>query len=588
MIVAMKKIAVIVPSGEANISIEHLANLGMLHVEHQKAPQGKEIHTLGEEITLVSEAIKILSLPEFKKVPLADCRETPSDWRFAAKHVVDLFKRLAHLEDFSRTLLNQIEDWRVWGDFEPKAIEALKAKDILVRLYQVPVKEITKIPKELIVQKLFTKASIAYCAVISRQKIEIPFKEIIAPKISLEQMRLRLFKDQQAIEEITHQLHAQLCYRSSLIDIREKIIKELEFYEALYGMGDVTHIRYISGYVPYDAVTPLKKAAKQYGWALMVQDPAQTDIVPTLVRNPRWISIINPVFRLIEVVPGYQELDISFWFLIFFSIFFGMLVGDAGIGVVFVIATFTAQKKLAFKIKDKSIFILFYILSLCAIIWGVLTGTFFGQAWLPKQIQPLIPALRDDKNVQTFCFFLGAVHLSIAHTWRFLIKLPALAALSDIGWISVLWGGFFLARLLILGEILPFFTPWLFIIGSILVVLFSNPQKNIFKGIGSGLSTLLLNAVNSFTDIVSYIRLFAVGLASVAVADSFNAMALSIGYNSVLTGIATTLILVLGQALNAVLGPMSVLVHGLRLNVLEFCSHLDIKWSGFMYKPLKR
>ena len=97
-----------------------------------------------------------------------------------------------------------------------------------------------------------------------------------------------------------------------------------------------------------------------------------------------------------------------------------------------------------------------------------------------------------------------------------------------------------------------------------------------------------MNLVNSFTDLVSYIRLFAVGLATVAVADAFNKMAMDIGYSGVIQGAITSLILLLGHTLNVLLGPMSILVHGVRLNVLEFCSHLDITWSGFSYKPLRR
>jgi V/A-type H+-transporting ATPase subunit I len=123
--------------------------------------------------------------------------------------------------------------------------------------------------------------------------------------------------------------------------------------------------------------------------------------------------------------------------------------------------------------------------------------------------------------------------------------------------------------------------------GSILVILFTDPQKNILKGIGSGLQNFLLSVVNSFTDVVSYVRLFAVGLAGVAVADSFNSMAMDSGFGSISSGLVAAAILIIGHSLNIVLGPMSVLVHGVRLNVLEFCSHIDIKWSGFEYKPLK-
>ncbi|MBM3243727.1 MAG: hypothetical protein FJZ12_02705 [Candidatus Omnitrophica bacterium] len=308
-------------------------------------------------------------------------------------------------------------------------------------------------------------------------------------------------------------------------------------------------------------------------------------MVPTLVRNPRWLNIISPVFKIIEVVPGYKELDISLWFLIFFSIFFGILIGDAGYGLVYFLLTFLVQKKLGARFKDKSAFVLLYILSSCAMLWGVLTATFFGQEWLPSWVRPLLPALRESKSMQTFCFLLGALHLSIAHSWRAILKFPALSFLADIGWIIILWLAFFIAKLLVLGDSLPVFYPYLITAGVTLVVLFTNPSRNVLKSLGSGLGSLLLNIMNNLTDIVSYIRLFAVGLATLAVADAFNKMAMDIGFGSILSGVLTSLILLIGHLLNIVLGPLSILVHGVRLNVLEFCSHLDIKWIGFTYKP---
>jgi len=123
----------------------------------------------------------------------------------------------------------------------------------------------------------------------------------------------------------------------------------------------------------------------------------------------------------------------------------------------------------------------------------------------------------------------------------------------------------------------------------ILVLFFSSPQRNIFKTIGSGLGTIALSLVNNFTDVVSYIRLFAVGLAGVAIADAFNAMAAGIiKKGDFLTIIASVLVVVFGHALNIILGPMSVLVHGVRLNVLEFCGHANVTWNGFAYKPFGR
>jgi V/A-type H+-transporting ATPase subunit I len=93
-----------------------------------------------------------------------------------------------------------------------------------------------------------------------------------------------------------------------------------------------------------------------------------------------------------------------------------------------------------------------------------------------------------------------------------------------------------------------------------------------------------LSLVNNFTDVVSYIRLFAVGLAGVAISNTVNTLAGSAGNGNIL---AQSLIIFAGHTINMLLGPMSVLVHGIRLNVLEFSSHANVTWSGVAYKPLK-
>jgi V/A-type H+/Na+-transporting ATPase subunit I len=339
--------------------------------------------------------------------------------------------------------------------------------------------------------------------------------------------------------------------------------------------------------VPVDAEELLLKQAKQNGWGILTSAPDENDAVPTLLRNPAWISLIKPVLKLLELTPGYRELDISPLFIVFFSLFFGMLIGDAGYGLIYFLLTFWAHKKIGHKVQDKSVFFLFYILSFCAIIWGLLNVTFFGQAWLLNLgAKPLVPALLNTSFVQALCFFIGALHLTLGHSWRAVLKAPSLCALADIGWISIIWAVFFLAKSLLLSDVFPFFGSWLLIAGLVLVLFFTSPQKNILKTIGAGLGTLALSLVNNFTDVVSYIRLFAVGLAGVAIADAFNAMAAGIiKKGDLLTIIIAALVIVCGHALNIILGPMSVLVHGVRLNVLEFCSHANVVWDGFVYKP---
>ncbi len=586
MIAPMKRISVVTQSKDAASAIENLRSLGLLHVVNENTPEGKDVSGLRGEIALINRAIQILSLPEFSKKKMP--QKKLKDWNLTARHIVDSWKRLDQLGEYSRMLGGMISEWKAWGDFDPETIEDLKKKDIHVGLYRIPAGDMKRLPPGVIVRRFFTAQGNVHCALVSKGKTGIPFDELTLPRMPLESAQDRLAETAEVMEEIKSDLTGHRCYLKGLISARRPIEKELEFYEALSGMGESGHLKYIRGFIPSDSVKELEARSKKERWAVSINEPSDEDDVPTLIRNPKWVSIIEPVFKLIEVVPGYRELDISLWFLIFFSIFFGMLIGDAGYGLVYFILALFAQIKWGRNIQGKSVFVLFYILSSAAIVWGVLSGTFFGQELFSQKVQPLIPALRDNRNVQALCFLLGAVHLSIAHLWRAALKLPSIRALAQIGWFIILWGAFFLAKMLVLGDAFPVFGKWLFIVGCALVLLFTDPKKNMLKGIGSGLGALLLNLVNSFTDIVSYIRLFAVGLATVAVADAFNKMAMDIGYGSVMTGIATSLILLLGHVLNIILGPMSILVHGVRLNVLEFSNHLDLNWSGFSYKPLKK
>lgn len=620
MIVPMKKTFIIVQEKDAQDSVATLRKLGLLHIEHQQLPQGKEMSRLQEDLEILNAAISVLSeeglihSPASKSRPLGEREDMPlsinserverveglikeenqkktatelKDWRFTASHIIDLRKRLEQLDEFGQNLISRITQWQGWGDFEPQAIKGLAKQNIHLRLYQIPVKEIHNLPEDVFVQKVRVAGGIAHCIMISRGQAAIPYKEVTLPNISLSTMRLRLAENEQVTSAIKNELNQLAPLRDKLLAIKKSLENELEFQQALKGMGRQGPLVYLTGYIPFDATQPLIEAAQEEKYGLTITDPLAEDNVPTLIRNPAWVSLINPLFKVLELVPGYQELDISLWFLVFFSIFFGILIGDAGYGAVYLLLTLFAQKKLGPKLKNNSLFLLFYILSTFALVWGILSGTFFGQEWLPSWFRPLIPALRSDKNTQAFCFFLGALHLSIAHLWKGMLKAPSLTALADVGWATILWGAFFLAKTLVLGEPFPGFGKWFFIIGPSLVVLFTSPNKNIIKGISSGLGTLALSIVNSFTDVVSYIRLFAVGLATVAVADAFNKMALGVGFGNVVSGLFTSLILVLGHLLNIVLGPMAALVHGVRLNVLEFSSHVDIKWSGFSYKPLQ-
>jgi len=584
MIVAMKKVTVFVQDKDADAAVGKLRSLGLLHVLHEKLPSGEELGRLRDDLALTNQVIGILSETEFFHKQTAPAKEF-GEWKMTARHILGLRAKYSQLKDYSLGIKAAIALWQEWGDFDPAEIKNLMKKNIYIRFYQIPVKELKNLPAGVILKKVSLKAGLVNCAVITSGNLEIPFKELGLPKMSLARMRERLSEDNLAQEAVKKDLQKHAGYLERFLARKRLLEKELELRQAIGGMGGQEGIRYLTGFTPIDAQNLLLAEAKKEKWGILISQPQDEDAVPTLIRSPRWISVIEPVFKLLEIVPGYHELDISPVFLSALSLFFGMIIGDAGYGAAYMLITFLLQRKFAAKIKDKRLFPLIYLFSACAIFWGLLTGTVFGQEWYLKAgFKPLIPVLNDTKFLQAFCFFLGALHLTIGHGWQVLRKLPSLSAFADLGWISVLWAAFFLARTLILDEPFPLFGKWLIIIGLGLVILCTSPQKNILKMLGHGLGTVALSLMNNFTDVVSYIRLFAVGLAGVAISDAVNMLAAGFKSSNILAFVFITF---LGHGINIILGPMSVLVHGIRLNVLEFSSHAGLSWSGVAYKPLK-
>jgi V/A-type H+-transporting ATPase subunit I len=586
MIVQMKKVFILTQAKDSAAVVKSLRSLGLLHVENQEAPKGEDITSLHEDIDLIEKAIGILSLPEFyEKCSAVESSKMLKDWRSAAKHLADSKSRYDQLREYLISLNNKIIRWEAWGDFNPEDIAQLAVKGLNIKFYQIPPKELKEQGRGFALKVISTVRGMANCIVISENSITMPYKELEPPPLGLKQMKAKLAETYEVIERIKSEIKKYACYSERFRCIKKAFDKELEFHEAVSGMGRSEEISYLKGYVPLDRVKAVSEYALREKRGIFITDPSDEDQVPTLIRTPQWASLIKPVYTLLEILPGYKELDVSPVFLIFLGLFFGMIIGDAGYGALYILLTLFAQIKLGARAKDKKIFFLLYFFSSCAIFWGILTGTVFGQEWYIRAgCKPLIPVLNDTKFIQTFCFFLGAFHLTLGHIWQAIRKLPSLTALVDIGWIAVLWSAFFFAKTLILSDPLPIFVNYALLAGVSLVVFFTNPQKNILKGIGEGLGTVALSIVNNFTDVVSYVRLFAVGLAGVAISDTVNTLSDVFGGGNLAVKI---IIVFLGHTINILLGPISVLVHGIRLNVLEFSGHVGLTWSGVPYRPLE-
>ncbi|MBN1521380.1 MAG: V-type ATP synthase subunit I, partial [Candidatus Aureabacteria bacterium] len=465
-------------------------------------------------------------------------------------------------------------------------------KGLKAKIYRCSKKDLLSIPGNVPYDAVYEKGNTVVILAVGKEEISLPFEEIELPSKGLNELLKESEDMKKKIERIDKDLDARAAYAKCMKEYFIYLQEQLEFNEVRSGMGKEEILSYLQGFCPAGAVEKIKKQTEEMGWAVLIEDPEENDDVPTYIRNPKWISIIEPVFDFMNTVPGYREYDISLWFLSSLSLFFAMLIGDGGYGLLFLVITFLMRRK--FQKAPSAPFTLFYVFSGATMIWGAITGTWFGSetlASIPVIKNLIVPKLYSYSDDPTFimqlCFTIGIIHISIAHAINILRMLNSVKALAQAGWILIMWTLYFLAGNLILGKKIPGFCLYLFITGIFLVAAFSNPKKNFIVSFLLGLADLPLTVISSFGDIVSYIRLFAVGYASLAVAMSFNDMAANLGWNTLVGIVGSSLILFIGHGLNIVLGLMAVVVHGVRLNMLEFSSHMGMTWSGIKFDPFK-
>jgi V/A-type H+-transporting ATPase subunit I len=456
---------------------------------------------------------------------------------------------------------------------------------VFVRLFQVPSKEALPRIDGALVQVLRDDKTSKYLAIISRSPVETGGREFPLPARSLKAVDAELAASRQAMDEADRLLVAA---RDRRVDV-EHHLRSLEdrerFLAARDGMGTWQRVTYIKGYCPADGEPALRRAAATEGWGLLINDPGPDETVPTLLSNSRWVRPIKAVLDMIGILPGYQEIDISACFLLFFSLFFAMLVGDAGYGLVFLLLTVAARMKL--RRAPIQPFALMGIMSVSTMVWGVLTGTYFGVANPPAWLLRFkVEWLTNEDNLKLFCFLIGTAHLMVAHAWNGIRNRRTWQALAQVGWMGTTLCMFYFSRFMVLAYPLPGFVVPVLVGSIVLIVLFMTPIKAL-KDEWFNHVMLPLSLVSNFMDVVSYVRLYAVGMASLALAMAFNDMAAGFG-DGVGATLGAALVLFLGHALNLVLSAMGVLVHGVRLNALEFSSHIGLSWTGFAYSPFAK
>ena len=595
MIVKMKKVTLVVSSNEKRNMLSSLRKAGVVHVQNIAVAQGDKLKETENKISDIMRAIEIVQKTDVHKPEHA--KSISEETLLQEAHQTCL---LDDERAQDKKELNELDEkmsfFRPWGSFNPNNIRMLAEKGVHVNFYLAPKKELKNVQAIEGVKVINKKGQHIYFVHLSYQDNKcLAYKQANLPKEDYEALYNKHKEAQTRIKDIEVLIDEKARIFSSMKKFLLVLEEKRNFFKVEYGMQEEGVFSCLQGFLPQDNQDQVREIAAKGHVGLMIEDPKETDEVPTLIKTPKWVSIIQPVFKFMGTVPGYKEYDISMWFLLFFSLFFAMLIGDAGYGLVFF--SLTAVCNFKFKKAPKQAFFLMYVLSISTMIWGVITGTYFGSEqiaaipFLNKMIIPEISSFNpvgDSQSLMIYiCFCIGVVQLCIGRLIVAVKLFPSMKVIGQIGWMMTLVSLFFLAGNLVLGNALPSFFGGLFLTGFLLILFFANFQKNIIKGALGSMSNLPLDVIGRFSDVVSYIRLFAVGYASVIVANSFNNMGLALGFNNILTGFGAALIIFFGHTLNIALGLMAIIVHGVRLNMLEFSGQMGMEWAGKEFSPFE-
>ncbi len=633
MIVPMKKVSLLILGGDRESALTKLRRLGLMQIDVTETSGGR-VAELGEKIVRLEATISLLS----------DRDAAPVESENSTEDALSLADRVASLLEEKQTLLaeralrgSELARLDDWGELDPNELAALSRDGITLTLCETSPGDYASLPEGVTTIKLSRTKSLVRFAFVSLDG-EIPEiasrSAVKLPECSTKELKSRLAATEKRLSDIESELDAAAAKSPLLKNALETLRKELEFEALRVGVegtelaaGESSRIEIvcISGYIPADGLDSLKALARESSWGLTASDPTPDDNAPTELKNNRFVSLIYPLTDFLGTVPGYFEYDISAWFLGFILVFFGIIFGDGGYGLL--ISAVAGGLVLKARLDKKPIpaaYLLILLMGGATMLWGVLTCTWFGISpeqlpiWLRKISIPVISNVYADKlwqpfwvsgdvgltttqNVQIVCFALALVQLSAAHFMSLVRNRKSPKLLGDLGSVIQLVGIFYIVLSLVVnGEVFGFglviagipvgaVAVALIGVGFTLSFVFSSYEGSIGESVLSScknIVSVLLGVVNVFSDIVSYIRLWAVGLAGAAISATVNELAGPfLGKFSLM--LVAIVILVFGHGLNMILNVLSVIVHGVRLNTLEFSSHLDMSWSGRKYKPFE-
>ena len=611
MITRMNKLSLLVYHKEYTDFLQRLRDVGVVHIV-EKESGSAENPELEQQLAKAAKLARVIKRFEI----LAPEEKAAAGNAEQAMAIVDRFDSLNVDIERRRVELQVIEKdiaaLEPWGDFDYSNVEKLAAAGFELRFYIASAKSYDSSWESLYnAVKVAEKQSRVYFVTVTHagMEFEIDAEQARLPHSSLTALYGELDSAKEHILSYENSLRELAASGlNTLLVAQEKLSHEIEFAKVVLNGEKVSGDRLLllEGWVPEDSMQELKEMLDKSGAFYALRPARRGDNCPVKLKNNAFTRMYESLTKMYGMPSG-TDFDPTPIVAPFFSLFFAFCMGDAGYGLILILLGFLLKKKLG---KDLAgMMNLVITLGIFTTVIGALLGTFFGMSLLGADIPASVKEFIIAGDIELFgstydkqmilALGIGVIHISIAMTVKAInstVFYGFKESLSAWGWWLVVVGGVIIGTLSFLSIIPADISQWAFIavagLGAVGIYLLNNFRRNVLANIGAGLWDTYNMASGLLGDILSYIRLFALGLAGGMLGQTFNSLAMMVvegqeGVGLVLGWVGFGLIIIIGHSLNIAMSCLSAFVHPLRLTFVEYFKNAGYEGKGEEYKPFK-
>lgn len=600
MILKMKKYTFLVYHKQYIDFLEKIRGIGVLHVIER--PEGiAENDALREKMRLAARlkaALKQLEKRTPKNTELALVDKNIGGLKALSKVENTLIEKDL-LEQKLQVTEKERERMEVWGSFSHERLHQLKEMGFIINFYSCNIRKFDQEWEVLYnAFEIDTVGTTRYFITITREgeiveidadPIKLSYKN--APQLDVELNEIRF-----SIENVKAKLiQMSINLFSTLKAFQAEVLTEIDFSKVILNTQTeaAEKVMLLEGWCPEESEVELNQFLDTTDVYYESKVPTNEEKIPVKLKNNRFAKLYEMIGELYDI-PNYHEIDLTPFFAPFYMLFFGLCLGDAGYGLILVLISIFARKKV--KPALKPILSLVAWLGSATVLLGIVSGTFFGYNLLESKIawiESIKVIMLDPNQLFYTALALGVIQIMFGMIIKAvgLVRRYGLAAsLSTWGWIIVLLGCGGVYGLSTYAGLEAETTKLSYLIicgiGGLLIFFLNDIKRNPLINVGAGLWDTYNMATGLLGDILSYIRLFALGISGAVMGFVFNDLAINLSGNiPVLSPIIMIIIMLIGHSINIFMSGLSAFVHPMRLTFVEFYKNSGFEGGGKKYNP---